>query len=86
MPKKNSDCYGLGLSKKVYGVYKETKIDNPISTGNRKLDKVIFNPVTENIPYVGSVIRGLDSYNKAYQAGGVAARAKIIYDDCKKQK
>lgn len=42
MPKKNSDCYGLGLSKKVYGVYKETKIDNPISTGNRKLDKVIL--------------------------------------------
>lgn len=86
MPKnKSDDCSVLGLAKNFYKTYNQTKIDNPISTGNKTIDKLIFNPITKAVPYIGPVVQGADSINKAYQTGGFIARRKAVYDDCQKK-
>ncbi len=38
------------------------------------------------MPYVGHFVKGVDTFNKTYQTGANIARAKAIYDECKKKK
>ncbi len=85
MPNKNN-CKGIGLVKKFYKTYKSTEVNNPITTGNKTVDKGLISSVTKNMPYVGPFVRGVDAINKTYQTGANIARAKAIYDDCKKKK
>ncbi len=37
------------------------------------------------MPYVGHFVKGVDTFNKTYQTGENIARAKAIYDECKKK-
>ncbi len=86
MPNKKDDCYGLGLAKKFYSTYKSTEVNNPITSGNKAVDKALINSVTKSMPYVGHFVKGVDTFNKTYQTGANIARAKAIYDECKKKK
>lgn len=86
MSNKKDECYCLGLVKKIQSTYKSTKLNNPITTGNKTVDKALINNVTKNLPYIGPFVRSVDAINKSYQTGANIARAKAIYDECKKHK